>query len=85
MDCHLPVLDGFEATQKIRELEKNTNEHITIIAMTAGAMTGDYEKCRQAGMDDYLAKPYTLKQLKEKLSNWLLTEKSIPPSEKKDA
>ncbi len=85
MDCHLPVLDGFEATQKIRELEKNTNEHITIIAMTAGAMTGDYEKCRQAGMDDYLAKPYTLKQLKEKLSNWLLTEKSIPPSDKKDA
>lgn len=85
MDCHLPVLDGFEATQKIRELEKNTSEHITIIAMTAGAMTGDYEKCRQAGMDDYLAKPYTLKQLKEKLSNWLLTEKSIPPSEKKDA
>lgn len=85
MDCHLPVMDGYEATQQIRELEKNTSEHITIIAMTAGAMTGDYEKCRQAGMDDYLAKPYTLKQLKEKLSNWLLTEKSIPPSEKKDA
>ncbi len=85
MDCHLPVLDGYEATQKIRELEKNTDEHITIIAMTAGAMTGDYEKCRQAGMDDYLAKPYTLKQLKEKLGNWLLTEKSIPPRDKNDA
>jgi signal transduction histidine kinase/ActR/RegA family two-component response regulator len=85
MDCHLPVMDGYEATQKIRELEKNTDEHITIIAMTAGAMTGDYEKCRQAGMDDYLAKPYTLKQLKEKLGNWLLTEKSIPPRDKNDA
>ncbi|MBP7860429.1 response regulator [bacterium] len=85
MDCHLPVMDGYEATQKIRELEKNTDEHITIIAMTAGAMTGDYEKCRQAGMDDYLAKPYTLKQLKEKLGDWLLTEKSIPPRDKNDA
>ncbi len=85
MDCHLPVMDGYEATQKIRELEKSTDEHITIIAMTAGAMTGDYEKCRQAGMDDYLAKPYTLKQLKEKLGDWLLTEKSIPPSDKNNA
>ena len=80
MDCHLPVMDGFEATQAIRKQEEKTGEHITIIAMTAGAMTGDDEKCRLSGMDDYLAKPYTLKQLKEKLNNWLLTEKSIPPN-----
>lgn len=79
MDCHLPVMDGYEATQYIRKQEEVSGDHITIIAMTAGAMTGDDEKCRQAGMDDYLAKPYTLKQLKEKLNNWLLTEKSIPP------
>jgi len=85
MDCHLPIMDGYEATQHIRESEKNTDKHITIIAMTAGAMIGDYEKCRQAGMDDYLAKPYTLKQLKEKLGDWLLTEKSIPPRDKNDA
>ncbi len=75
MDCHLPVMDGYEATQLIRKQEEKTDDHITIIAMTAGAMSGDFEKCRQAGMDDYLAKPYTLKQLKEKLGNWLLTEK----------
>lgn len=81
MDCHLPVMDGFEATQAIRKQEEKNGDHITIIAMTAGAMTGDDEKCRQSGMDDYLAKPYTLKQLKEKLNNWLLTEKSIPPND----
>ncbi|MBX9771042.1 MAG: response regulator, partial [Candidatus Obscuribacterales bacterium] len=71
MDCHLPLMDGYEATQRIREWEKQTGEHMTIVAMTAGAMPGDYERCQQSGMDDYLSKPYTLKQLREKLAKYL--------------
>lgn len=71
MDCHLPLMDGYEATQRIREMEKQTGEHITIVAMTAGAMPGDYERCQQSGMDDYLSKPYTLKELREKLAKYL--------------
>jgi signal transduction histidine kinase/DNA-binding response OmpR family regulator len=63
MDVQMPEMDGFEATAAIREKETKTGGHIPIIAMTAHAMKGDEERCLQAGMDAYVAKPIQRKQL----------------------
>ena len=57
MDVHMPEMDGLEATRAIREQEKSTNSHIPIIAMTASAMKGDRDLCREAGMDGFVSKP----------------------------
>lgn len=67
MDCQMPELNGFEATQMIRELQGT--DHPFILAMTANAMEGDREKCIRAGMDDYLSKPIKMDLLTEKLQN----------------
>ncbi len=81
MDCQMPVMDGFEATQQIRLFESETGaDRVTVVALTANAMQGDRDKCLAAGMDDYLTKPYTLKDLFETLSSWLTAVSS--PSEK---
>ena len=72
MDCQMPVMDGYEATQNIRQaLGVKINANIPIIAVTANAMKGDREKCISAGMDDYMTKPLTLKVIKEILEKWL--------------
>jgi len=65
MDIQMPEMDGFEATAAIRENEKQTGNHIPIIAMTAHAMKGDRERCIEAGMDSYVAKPISQDKLFE--------------------
>jgi len=67
MDVQMPILDGLSATRAIREAERATGEHVPIYAMTANAMMGDRERCMEAGMDDYLAKPLEPSRLREKL------------------
>ncbi|MEQ9408253.1 MAG: response regulator [Fuerstiella sp.] len=68
MDVQMPVLDGFEATRRIRAQEKNSAAHIPIIAMTARAMKGDRERCLAVGMDDYVSKPVRKEELQRALS-----------------
>ena len=63
MDIQMPEMDGFEATQAIRETERETGTHLPIIAMTAHAMKGDEERCLEAGMDSYVSKPITPRDL----------------------
>ncbi len=78
MDCQMPVMDGFEASGKIRILERWTNRHIPIIAMTANAMQGDREACLTAGMDDYVSKPVTIDNLRRVLESFLSISDSTP-------
>ena len=78
MDCQMPDMDGYAACKAIRQAEETAGRHVPIVAMTAGAMKGDREKCLEAGMDDYLAKPVSLADLKRVLARWAGIE---PPQE----
>ncbi len=69
MDCQMPVVDGYQATMEIRQQEKNRG--IPIIALTANALSGDREKCLNAGMNDYLTKPFSQSQVTSVLEKWL--------------
>jgi PAS domain S-box-containing protein len=80
MDCQMPGMDGYDATRAIRawESSRGRGEKIPVIALTANALVGDAETCRAAGMDAYLAKPYTRKQLAGLLRRWLVIDSTEP-------
>ncbi|MCK4988948.1 MAG: response regulator [Bacteroidales bacterium] len=71
MDIMMPIMDGIMATQKIREIESTSDRHVPIVAVTANALAGDRENCLAAGVDDYIAKPFTTEMLIRKMRNWL--------------
>ncbi len=76
MDCHMPVMDGYQATATLRQRESTGDRRMPVVALTANAMLGDREQCIAVGMDDYLAKPYTRAHLEQILNRWL-----PPPAE----
>lgn len=76
MDCQMPEMDGYKATQAIRELEQATGAHIPIIALTANAMKEDEDLCIASGMDGYLAKPIKKEKLQQAILHFLGSIKS---------
>lgn len=71
MDCQMPNMDGFEASQEIRKFEKdNRDKNAVIIALTADAMIGDRDKCLAHGMDDYINKPFKEQEIGDALAKW---------------
>jgi len=77
MDCHMPVMDGYAATKAVRERE-DVADRVPIIAMTAGAMAEDRERCLAVGMDSYVSKPVDVPALREVLRQWARNEPTVP-------
>jgi CheY-like chemotaxis protein len=78
LDCQMPGMDGFDATEKIRQDQAISGSYVPIIAMTANAMGGDRQKCLQVGMDDFMAKPFTAEQLAAVVRHWV--GRGTPPT-----
>lgn len=71
MDLHLPIIDGFKATEKIREMEVGLNTHTPIIGLSAILMDGIEEQCKKAGLDEYISKPYNISKLKDRIEFYI--------------
>ncbi|MBF0526489.1 MAG: response regulator, partial [Deltaproteobacteria bacterium] len=84
MDIQMPEMDGFEATQKIREKEKSIGTRLPIMAMTAHAMKGDRERCLDAGMDGYISKPFSASELFKAIEELISASGGIEKLQTKD-
>ncbi len=76
MDMQMPILDGLEATERIRASEKKTGRHVAIVAMTANAFEEDRQRCRQAGMDGYIAKPVSSKSIEMEIGRVMAAQEN---------
>jgi CheY-like chemotaxis protein len=70
MDCHMPVMDGFEATRRIRAWEQPSGDALVIVALTADSLASDRQRCLDAGMNDFLTKPVSSSQLSATIERW---------------
>lgn len=77
MDCNMPEMDGYAATKEIRKFYASKQKHTPIIALTANMMKGDKEKCLEAGMDDFMAKPIRKFDIDNTIKNWLGSDGSV--------
>jgi PAS domain S-box-containing protein len=78
MDCQMPIMDGYAATESIRKWETSVSSRRPIIAMTASALDSEKERCMASGMDDFIAKPVTLGDLHKTLARWLEPSRVTP-------
>jgi CheY-like chemotaxis protein len=78
MDCQMPVMDGFEATRRVRERESSEGTHVPIIALTANALAGDRERCLAAGMDDFVSKPFHKETLRAAIARAVRRDSLAP-------
>jgi CheY-like chemotaxis protein len=78
MDCQMPEMDGFEATEKIREFETEHNRKKShVVALTADAMIGDRDKCLSVGMNDYINKPFKEKDIGQVFEKWCAKNQKV--------
>ena len=71
MDCEMPTMDGFEATETIRRREQGTGDHTPIVAMTVHTLRSDRDKCMASGMDDFMSKPVNARDLTTVIDKWV--------------
>ena len=78
MDCMMPDMDGYDATRRIRSMERESEGHLPVVALTANAMRGDRERCLASGMDDYLCKPIDPEAMIRMVHKWRLRHDDEP-------